>query len=123
MVDFRNNFPRGSKEPTQGPASQNPKASEGKSGDGTLQGYAADGTRGPLLRGVEANTADGRGSRAQTFTDSSVQSGDVGQDVSGNDVALVRDVAPYGGQPQGTNSQGGMPRDLPGGPEGLDFDS
>lgn len=120
---MRNNFPRGSKAPTQAPASQNPKASEGKSGDAVLQGYGSGGTQGGQNRDMEANTADGRGSHASTFRDSAIQSGDVGQDVSGNDVALVRDVAPYGGQPVGTNSQGGMPRELPGGPEGLDFDS
>jgi hypothetical protein len=118
-----NNFPRGSREPTQAPESQNKNASENKPGDSVLEGYGSGGGHGPTLRDMEANTADGRGSRTPEFTPTGRQSGDVGQDVSGNDVALITDVAPYGGQPVGTNSQGGMPRDLPGGPEGLDFDS
>lgn len=122
MADFRNGFPRGSKEPAQDPLSQNSKASEGKEGDSVLDGYGGGGTGGPLLRGMEVNTADGRASRTATFSPEDTSTGDVGNS-SEHNASLVDDVSPYGGQAVGTNSQGGMPRDLPGGPSGLDFDS
>lgn len=117
MTDFRNPFPRGSKEPTQAPGKQNSTASHGKSGDSVLEGYGQGGTGGPQLRGMESNTGDGRGSHAAEFTPTGRQSGDVGKDVSGPDVSQIDDVAAYGGQPVGTNSQGGMERAIPGGPE------
>lgn len=63
-----NPFPRGSKEPTQTVATANERTSTWKHAQSDIEVMAGENTNNkPTLRGVEANTADGRASRTPTF--------------------------------------------------------
>ena len=126
----RNRFPRGSEAPTQ-----SADAASARDATGFRQGFhGADEVAGestnnkPTLRGVEANTSDGRASRQPSFANEANSTGDLGTDVVG-DEAIER--APgfdgYGTQDPGcVHTQGGMGGVRDGGmagPAGEDFDS
>jgi len=102
MTGPKNSFPRGSTSPSTSPAEQSAKNASGwKKTPGNLDRIAGEGHNDkPKLRGVEANTADGRGSRCPTtgLEDTSSTPGKNG----------TGEVDPYGGQPVGTHSQGGV---------------
>lgn len=125
----RNRFPRGSTEPTQ-----SADAASARDATGWGKGYKgldeiaglADNNK-PTLRGVEANTADGRASRQATFSHEATSTGNLGTDVCG-DEALVRgsDLSGYAETTRGPGTQGGVGGVHDGGmagPAGEDFDS
>ena len=65
---MKNPCPRGSTEPTQSPSAANAKATYRGHTQDDIEYMAGESTNNkPQLRGVEANTADGRASRAPTF--------------------------------------------------------
>ena len=96
-------FPRGSTEPTQSPGSVS------TTGNGKVQSdldkLAGESTNSkPTLRGVEANTADGRASRQPTF-----QHEAQGSAADDHDPSAPSDFDGYGGQGDGySHAQGGV---------------
>ena len=121
----RNNFPRGSTEPTQSPAAESAaKATGWRIGAGEeFIGHESTNNK-PTVRGLEANTGDGRATRQATFDHESTRG-----DLRGAEPQLldpVADLAPYGDTGKGTHSQGGVGGVRDGGisgPAGENFDS
>ena len=101
-----NPFPRGSKEPTQSPSEVSARDASGwKKAAGNLDKIAGESTNDkPQLRGVEANTADGRASRTPTF-----QHEAQGTAEGDFDPAAPSDFDGYGGQGDSySHAQGGV---------------
>ena len=101
-----NPFPRGSKEPTQSPETVNARDASGwKRAAPNIDKIAGENSNDkPKLRGVDANTADGRASRTPTFQHEA-QGGPEGD----FDPAAPVDMDGYAGQGDGySHSQGGV---------------
>ena len=122
----RNNFPRGSTEPTQSPAAESAaKATGWRIGAGEeFIGHESTNNK-PTVRGLEANTGDGRASRQATFEHQDTHSNPQGE-TGDTDWYTTGDTAPYGDTGKGTHSQGGVGGVRDGGmsgPAGENFDS
>ena len=126
----RNAFPRGSKEPTQSQDTASARDAtgygKGMKGLDELAGPATNNK--PTLRGVEANTGDGRASRQPSFAHEATSSGDLGTDVCGDEAIQVGPgFDGYGTQDPGcVHTQGGVGGVRDGGmagPAGETFDS
>jgi len=125
----RNRFPRGSTEPTQ-----TQDAASARDATGWSKGYKGlddvaglAGNDKPKLRGVEANTDDGRASRQPSFANEATSSGDLGTDVCGDEaIARAPGFDGYAETTRGPGTQGGVGGVRDGGmagPAGESFDS
>lgn len=106
---MKNPFPRGSTEPTTSPAAESAKSASGwRIGANNLQTAGEATNNKPTLRGMEANTGDGRASRTATFSPESTRG-----DLKGAEPEVMApvptDIAGYGTQDPGcAHTQGGM---------------